>query len=361
MSSVRESIALGEKIRVLVVDDSVIMRRLIARMLEVDPEVDVVGVACDGFDALAKIQQYQPHIVTLDVEMPGLDGMQTLREIMEHHPRVRVIMLSSLTERGAQITIEALLGGASDYVTKPGAANGSDVGRLATELLFKIKQFSMRTSKVPAAPVACQCAPLATAAPLDSGAPLEICALGLSTGGPSALLETLPMFPAKFSLPIVIVQHMPAMFTQLLAQRLNGACSISVAEATDGMVLRPGQAVLAPGGFHMRVARSARGMMVNLDEGPKENSCRPAVDVLFRSIAENVSGRAIAAVFTGMGHDGLAGARLLKGRGATIFTQDQATSVVWGMPGAIVGANLADRVLPLARIVPEILNKVACR
>lgn len=183
----------------------------------------------------------------------------------------------------------------------------------------------------------------------------EICALGISTGGPGALLQCMPMFPADFPLPIVIVQHMPAHFTRMLAERLNGACSIAVEEGEDGMAVCRGQAIVAPGGSHMRVVRSAAGLCIKLDEGPKENSCRPAVDVLFRSIAEACHGRAIAAVMTGMGHDGLAGARLLRAKGAVILAQDKASSIVWGMPGAIVEANLADAVLPLESIVPEIV------
>ena len=355
MTSVVESLALGTKIRVLVVDDSVIMRRMISRIFDADDLIEVVGTACDGLDALVKIQQLKPHVVTLDVEMPQLDGMQTLREITEHHPSVRVIMLSSLTEQGAQITIGALMHGASDYVTKPAQAIGPGFDRLASELLFKVRQFFGRTP--PAAPIRVANAP----APASSSAPLELCAIGVSTGGPSALLEILPTLPASFPLPVVIVQHMPAMFTQLLAERLDGACSIEVVEAKEGMSLRPGRAILAPGGFHMRVVRAARGYVVKLDEGPKENSCRPAVDVLFRSIADNFNGRSIAVILTGMGQDGLIGSRALKERGATIFAQDQASSVVWGMPGAIVAANLADRVLPLNRIIPEIVQKAGNR
>lgn len=361
MASIRESIALGEKIRVLVVDDSFVMRRTIGRILDSDPGVHVVGTACDGFDALAKIEQLKPHVVTLDVEMPKLDGMATLREIAAHHPGVHVIMLSSLTANGAQITIEALMQGASDYVSKPAPAIDSGVDHLAANLLFKVKQFFVRTLHASVESVSPPLPPSLTGAPPAIGGLFDICALGVSTGGPSALLEVLPMFPADFPLPIVIVQHMPAMFTQLLAERLNGVCSISVAEGKRDMILQPGQAVLAPGGFHMRVIRTGSAMVVKIDEGPKENSCRPSVDVLFRSIADNLGGRAIAAVMTGMGQDGLAGARLLKCRGATILAQDQATSVVWGMPGAVVRANLAERVLPLARIVPEILGKVGCR
>jgi two-component system chemotaxis response regulator CheB len=348
MINVRDSVPVGGKIRVLVVDDSALMRRIISRIFESDASIELVGTACDGFEALLKIEQLKPHLVTLDVEMPGLDGMETLCKIRERHSGVRVIMLSSLTEQGAQITIDALMRGASDYVTKP-AKEGYE--HLGTELLFKVRQFFRRPCGNFAGGAAVSPATLAT-----RRIPAEICAIGVSTGGPSALVEALPMIPKSFPLPIVVVQHMPPMFTHMLAARLNTVCQIPVVEGEEGMILEPGQAVIAPGGFHMRVVKSGHDLAIRLDEGERENSCRPAVDVLFRSIVESLNGRAIAAVLTGMGQDGLLGAQQLKARGATILAQDQASSVVWGMPGAIVAANLADAVLPLGDIIPEILQ-----
>jgi two-component system chemotaxis response regulator CheB len=191
--------------------------------------------------------------------------------------------------------------------------------------------------------------------------PAEICCIGVSTGGPSALYDIWHLFPRNFPLPVVIVQHMPAMFTQMLAERLDSVGSLPVVEGREGMMLLPGRAVIAPGGFHMRVARQGRELVVTLDEGPKENSCRPAVDALFRSIVEVLGGRAIAAVLTGMGQDGLIGAQMLRAKGAVIIAQDEATSVVWGMPGAVVAAKAADIVLPLDKIVPEILKIIRYR
>ena len=362
MKFVRGDFAFGEKVRILVVDDSVIMRRMISRIFDGDASVQVVGTACDGLDALEKIQQLKPHVVTLDVEMPKLDGMAALRKIAESYPDVRVVMLSSLTEQGAKTTIDALMQGASDYVAKPASAVGPAFDRLATELLFKVKQFFPRSAgAIAAEPPGPASAPVTLPFATVRRKAAEVCAIGVSTGGPSALLEVLPMIPADVPMPILIVQHMPAMFTHLLAERLNGVCRVPVAEGRDGMILSCGQIVIAPGGFHMQVAQSGAGLVLRLDEGPKENSCRPAVDVLFRSIAEHCSGHAIAAILTGMGQDGLAGARLLKARGATILAQDQASSVVWGMPGAVVAANLADAVVPLQRIVPEILTRAGAR
>jgi two-component system, chemotaxis family, protein-glutamate methylesterase/glutaminase len=353
MKNVRDNIPAGGKIRVLVVDDSALMRRMISRIFEGEASIELVGTACDGFEALLKIEELKPHLVTLDVEMPGLDGMETLRKIMERHAGVRVIMLSSLTEQGAQITIDALMHGASDYVTKPAKDGYEQLGR---ELLSKVRQFFPRSGSHAADPTL-----VARGAVAGRRIPAEICAIGVSTGGPSALVEALPMFPKSFPLPIVIVQHMPPMFTHMLALRLASVCQIPVVEGEEGMILEPGQAVIAPGGFHMRVVKSGRDLAIRLDEGERENSCRPAVDVLFRSIVESMNGRAIAAILTGMGQDGLIGAQQLKARGATILVQDQASSVVWGMPGAIVAANLADAVLPLGEIVPEILQRIGCR
>jgi two-component system chemotaxis response regulator CheB len=358
--SLGECVSLSETIRVLVVDDSAFMRRMISRVFEQDASVQVVGQACDGTEALAKIDELRPHVVTLDIEMPEMDGMETLRQIMARHHGVRVIMVSSLTERGAQVTIEALLKGASDYVTKPLPSAGDAWAHLSAELLFKVKQFFSGEPKAPRDAAAAGYSGLRTArASVPRGPAPEICAIGVSTGGPTALMDSLPMLPKHFPLPIVIVQHMPAEFTSMLAKRLDAACQINVEEGRDGMTLRAGSAVLAPGGFHMRVLRQHGQLVVKLDEGPKENSCRPAVDVIFRSIAEQMEGRAVAAVLTGMGYDGLAGARQLKALGATILAQDEATSVVWGMPGAVVAAKLADAVLPIREIAPELLRRVA--
>jgi two-component system chemotaxis response regulator CheB len=354
VNDIQDSVPAMQKIRVLVVDDSVLARRMISRIFEDDPAIELVGSACDGLDALKKIELLRPNVVTLDVTMPQLDGMGALCEIVKLHPSVRVVMLSSLTEQGSKVTMDALMNGASDYVSKPASGSNGASEQLATELLSKVKQFFHRS------PGAARSVSSATAPKKPSPAthPVEICAIGVSTGGPGALMEALPMIPKDFPVPIVIVQHMPPVFTLTLAKRLNGACRIPVTEAEEGMVLKPGHAVVAPGDFHVRVVRSGRDLVVRLDQGPRECSCRPAVDVLFRSIAENLNGRAIAAVLTGMGQDGLAGARLLKALGATILTQDQASSVVWGMPGAIVAANLASAVLPIGKIVPEILERI---
>jgi len=239
---------------------------------------------------------------------------------------------------------------------------------LQTELIPKIKQFFdvkrpalPRPASVPASGAAPRTGAVAgaLAVPAPLMGPPKILAIGVSTGGPTALMEILPMFPASFPLPIVIVQHMPPLFTKLLADRLHARCSLEVVEATSGMTLQPGRAVIAPGDFHMRLRRGANEVSVALDQAPRENSCRPAVDVLFRSVAELYSGGVIGVILTGMGQDGLRGVEQLKQKGAYIIAQDQSTSVVWGMPGAIVDAGLADSVAPLRSVVPEILRQVS--
>jgi len=354
-----EDIAQKTKIRVLVVDDSSFTRRILSRIFERDPEIQLAGTACNGVDALGKINEMKPDVVTLDVDMPEMDGMQTLREIVHKYPSVRVIMLSILTERGTNVTLDALMNGASDYVTKPTHSTESAYEQLAGQLITKVKQLfpSLNARALPAGLSKAN----SVASSPASRPPAEICCIGVSTGGPSALYDIWSLFPRDFPLPVVIVQHMPAMFTHMLAERLDSVCSIPVVEGQDGMMLLPGRAVIAPGGFHMRVARQGRELIVTLDEGPKENSCRPAVDVLFRSIVEVLGGRAVAAILTGMGQDGLIGAQMLRAKGAVIIAQDEATSVVWGMPGAVVAAKVADAVLPLDRIVPEILKSIRYR
>ena len=344
------------KLRVLVVDDSVVMRRMLSRMLTEDPLFEVLGSARDGMDALAKLEALRPDVVTLDVEMPHLDGMETLKVIHERFPEIKVIMLSSLTARGAAISIDALMHGASDYIAKPDGTvlTPNAYEDLSTELKLKIRQlFDIAGQPPPPS------APIRNLAPPSSKpvrlAP-QILVIGVSTGGPPALAELMPMFPADFPLPIAIVQHMPPTFTRLLAERLNKFANIEVLEATHDMKLRPGLAVVAPGNFHMRLVRRFGGIQVSLNQEEHENSCRPAVDVLFRSAAELFGGAAIAAILTGMGRDGLLGAQEMKKLGAPVLAQDRATSVVWGMPGAVVEAGLADAILPLNQIVPEVIN-----
>ena len=357
---------IGERIRVLVVDDSVVIRRLVSHAIEQDPSLEVVGSASNGAIALQRIPQLNPDVLTLDIEMPEMDGLAMLRHVRRDYPHLRVIMFSTLTERGAAVTLEALSLGADDYVAKASNEGSLDrsMARLRDELIPRIKQFFRMPQ--PAERLASEQrkpALVPAAAPMKRpGLRLlpEVVAIGVSTGGPTALGAILPSLPAGFPLPVLVVQHMPPLFTRLLAERLHSACQLATQEATDGESVSPGKILIAPGDFHMKVERDAVGARVRLDRSPPQNSCRPAVDALFSSVAEVYGGAVIAIVLTGMGQDGLRGARILKAQGACIVAQDEASSVVWGMPGAVVNAGIADSVLPLDHLVPEILRRV-CR
>jgi len=370
----------NRKIRILIVDDSVVIRRFITNALEQEPTFEVVGSAVNGLLAVQKAAELKPDVITLDIEMPEMDGIATVKKLRQMSCAAYIIMCSTLTSRGASATIDALMMGANDYVTKPSNSGPMDSAlvMLRDELIPKIKQFFQEKRRHAPPPPRQFPAPQANQTPSPSASPSaspslrpvlvpaflsqqerKILAIGVSTGGPTALMEILPMFPANFALPIVIVQHMPPLFTKLLADRLRSQCSLDVVEATTGMALKPGRAVIAPGDFHMRLRRAANEVSVALDQAPRENSCRPAVDVLFRSVAEIYAGGVIGVILTGMGQDGLRGVEQLKNKGAYIIAQDQQTSVVWGMPGAIVDAGLADSVLALRSVVPEILKQVS--
>jgi len=359
----------GERIRVLVVDDSVVVRRLVARVLEEDAGIEVVGTAANGRIALAKIARLQPDVVTLDIEMPEMDGLATLAELRPRWPRLSVIMFSTLTARGAEATLEALSLGASDYVTKPtGLHNATEaMASVQAELLPRIKALHGRRRlsllSAPATPVPAATAPV-TAPPVrpparPGNARIDVVAIGVSTGGPNALADLLPALPATLSVPVVIVQHMPPVFTRMLANRLDARCAVRVIEAEGGEILLPGRVHIAAGGRHLALERHGTRVVTVADDDPPENSCRPAVDVLFRSVAALYGPGALAVVLTGMGQDGLRGAEAIRVAGGQILAQDEASSVVWGMPGFVARAGLADAVLPLDALAAEIGRRVA--
>jgi two-component system chemotaxis response regulator CheB len=354
-----------KKAKVLVVDDAMLIRRLVAGVLAGDPSIEVVGEAANGRIALQKIAQLQPDLVTLDVEMPELNGLQTLKEIRKLHPRLPVIMFSSVTERGAADTLEALHYGASDYVTKPASAAGRDSAqqRIREDLVPKIRSLCRVASAMPAIirpdGAARAVATPFTVRPLGPMIKPDIVAISMSTGGPAAVGEILSQLTADFPTPIVLVPHMPQVFTRFFAERLRTQTPLAVTEAVDGGLLKPGVVHVAPGDFHLTVQRRDGALVTVLDQNPPENSHRPAADVLFRSVAETFGARALALVLTGMGQDGLRGTEAITRAGGRVVVQDEATSVVWEMAGLVASGGLADAVLPLNAIAGELRRRVA--
>jgi two-component system chemotaxis response regulator CheB len=319
-------------------------------------------VAANGRIALQKIPQVNPDLLTLDLEMPIMDGLTTLRELRKIYPHLPVIIFSTLSKQGAVATLEALSLGANDYVTKP--ANVGSVTeameRLQTELVPKIKAHcrQLLASPATAKPVSVPAAIWPAPARAGVTAPIEVVCIGTSTGGPNALAEVFRDLPADLPVPVVVVQHMPPMFTAMLAERLNAQSAVACHEGAEGQIIERGHAYVAPGGHHMEVAKISVRTQLRIHEGPMENSCRPAVDVLFRSVTAVYRGAVLGVVMTGMGQDGLRGSAAIRENGGRIIAQDEASSVVWGMPGQVVQAGLAERVLPLNQIGLEITRIV---
>lgn len=347
------------KIRVLIVDDSVVIRKLLSDTLASDSDIEVVGTAADGRIALQRLTQLQPDLITLDVEMPGLSGIDTVREVRKTHPKLPIIMFSTVTDHGSISTIEALSAGASDYVAKPSNVGSVTAGKekIKLELSAKIKALCHRKTVFTRGPQ------LGVAASLPNGrckGRYSVLAFGTSTGGPNALAEIIPALPLGLPIPILITQHMPPLFTKTLATRLAQLSKLSVQEAQNGAILEAGKVYVAPGDFHMEVRRDGNRTLIHNHQGPQENSCRPAVDVTFRSLVDAYGGEVLAVVLTGMGQDGKLGARKIREAGGTILAQDEASSVVWGMPGAVVADGLADEVLDLKAIPARIASYLNC-
>lgn len=356
------------RIRVLVVDDSASIRKLLADAIAATSDLEVCGSAHHGRAALDRLDLVEPDVVTLDLEMPVLDGLSTLRELRVRRPRLPVVMFSSHTERGALATLDALAAGATDFVAKPRLSGpGEALAFVQREVLPKLRTLGGGRARedrpAPPPPLAGAQRPAAPRTGASAGAPAEAVVLAVSTGGPQALAAVLPGLPARLAAPVLVVQHMPPLFTRILADRLAALGPNPVAEATDGMPVEPGHVYLAPGGRHLTVEPAAFGAppRLRLDDGPPENSCRPSADPLFRAAAEIWGKGLLAVVLTGMGRDGCAGAARVKERGGAVLAQDEATSVVWGMPGAVIGAGLAEHALPLAEVAGEIGRRVAAR
>jgi two-component system chemotaxis response regulator CheB len=339
-------------------DDSVTVRGVLARLLGADPAIEVVARVGDGRQALDALPAARPDVVLLDLEMPVMDGMTALPLLLRAEPRPVVIVASALTQRGAAAAMAALRAGASDYIPKPGAGGGGAMDPVfRAELLEKVKGWArMRrapvTRPMPRPHIA---APVPVALQL----PPDLVAVGSSTGGPQALATFLRALTPVPAVPLVIVQHMPAGFTTMLADHLNRVGALRVSEAVDGEVLRPGHAYLAPGDRHLLVERGTSGLVARLRDDPPEHFCRPAVDPMLRSAQRACDGRVLAVILTGMGQDGLAGCRELAGAGGLVLAQDEASSVVWGMPGAVARAGLARDVLPPDRLAARVAAMTA--
>jgi two-component system chemotaxis response regulator CheB len=354
------------KIKVLIADDSVVIRKMLSDTMNQDPAIEVVGTAANGSICLKKIPLVKPDIISLDIEMPEMNGLEALEKIRAEWPDLPVIMFSTLTQSGATATLDALAKGATDYVTKPSTATGLDQGieRIKSELIIKIKALCSETvgldipnSLPKPKPAVIQPEDLKRAQEQKALHRIDVVTIGVSTGGPNALADLMPAFPANFPVPIVIAQHMPPYFTKLLADRLNSKTELTVQECENGSVLQPGHVYIAPGDYHMVVEQHKDDVVALVNQEPQENFCRPSADVLFRSVAKAFGRNALAVVMTGMGHDGTNGCQHIQDRGGQVIVQDEATSVVWGMPGFVVKGRLADQILPLDQIADALIKK----
>jgi two-component system chemotaxis response regulator CheB len=353
-------------VRVVVVDDSVVIRRVLTDLLQSDPEVEVVATASNGKLGLEKIRISRPDIVVLDIEMPVMDGLATLKQLRHEFVDMPVLMFSTLTTRGGTATLDALALGATDYLTKPDSLNGREraLESVRNEMVPKVKVLGRRRTRARRSegigtPVesAVKPAPRPTHRAAATQR-IDAVVVAVSTGGPKALQDVIPRLPGGLATPILCVQHMPPLFTGLLAERLDRESAVTVVEAEDGMPIERGTVYIAPGGRHMVVGRHGALPVIECNDEAPENSCRPSADPLFRSAARVYGKHTLGVVLTGMGSDGCRGAQTIVDAGGEVIAQDEATSVVWGMPGAVVHAGLATSEVPLARVVDEIVVRL---
>lgn len=351
------------EVKVLLVDDSSIVRQMLISCLKKHPEIEVVAAAPTGAVALARLAEVAVDAVVLDVEMPGMDGVETLTRIRQNFPRLPVVMFSALTERGAEVTVRALAAGASDYVCKPSAVDGTTreqvvSQQLVPKLLALCGRRAVRAGPTPSLSAGRSSVPSLPRVPVlrspGAARQVDLLVVASSTGGPNALAEFLPKLPADLAVPVLLVQHMPAVFTRYLAERIHAAGPLPAREAEDGDAVEPGVILIAPGDYHLEVERREERLYARLTQAPAENSCRPAADVLFRAAAKVGGQGVLGVVLTGMGQDGLAGSRAIVEAGGRILVQDEASCVVWGMPKAVEQAGLAEEVLPLSDVASAV-------
>lgn len=348
------------KLRALIVDDSLVARRMVAQVVTAQPDMEVAGQAESGSAALERVALDAPDVVILDLEMPGMHGIETLKALKKLHPSLPVLIFSSQTSKGAHATVDALLSGADDYALKPStdgsAASNWEQGQ--RDLLLKLRSVAARADNMAQARArsGIQASLRVGLGTLDS---IKAVVIGTSVGGPEALAVMLPRLRAPSALPWFVVQHMPAGFTAALAQRLDGRCRLSVSEARHGQRVEPGTVLLAPGDFHMKLSGEHGPVSVLLDRWPLENGCRPSVNPLFRSAARVYGPGLLALVMTGMGSDGLDGARAVRDAGGHVWIQDEASATDWGMAGAISRAGLAERTIPLSALANSLEAAIA--
>ena len=359
--------------RVLVVDDTVTYRLLVKELLTGVPNVEVVGTAPNGKIALSKIEQLRPDLLTLDLEMPVMDGLELLRHLKESNNEVGAIVLSGTSKHGANATMTALELGAFDFVAKPAGSNSAESSKMLKQQIGpKIEAFARAkkhrtithrrhasapsTATSPRQSVESERAGQTLQSVSSHSGQVDVIAVGISTGGPQALNQMLPQLPADLPVPVLLVQHMPPVFTKSLADDLNKRCAITVVEGTDGQEAVPGHVFIAPGGKQMKVVRESTRLKIRITDDPPENNCLPSVDYLFRSVTRVFGPNAVAVIMTGMGTDGAQGCRQMKQRGAKIIAQDEASCVVFGMPRGPVEEGIADLVLPLNDIAAQIVR-----
>ncbi|MCB9493956.1 MAG: chemotaxis response regulator protein-glutamate methylesterase [Desulfobacteraceae bacterium] len=364
-----------DKVKILVVDDTIFYRKILSDILKEIPQVEVVGSANTGKVALSKIDSLKPDMITLDVEMPGMNGLEVLEELNRNNSEVGVLMVSTLTGRGSQITIKALELGAFDFIEKPSSEGSSmkeNMERVKLSLVPIIQAFLKRrelksrlTGKKSflsetAKPGLKAEAKIVSPRPLSIKSKSEIVAIGISTGGPNALAKMIPMLPADLGVPVLIVQHMPPVFTASLAKSLNSKSKLTVTEASNGEAIEPNKVYIAPGGKQMKIAASNDGLrrLIKITDDPPENSCKPSADYLFRSVADYYVGRATGVIMTGMGSDGFKGLVEMHKKNSTIIAQDEESCTVFGMPKAPIDNGIADIICPLGRIAEEIIKTV---
>ncbi|OGV55581.1 MAG: chemotaxis response regulator protein-glutamate methylesterase [Lentisphaerae bacterium GWF2_44_16] len=364
-----------DKLKVLIVDDSALYRKVLSDILAAFPEVELIGTASNGKMALERISKTLPDFITLDFEMPEMDGIQTLRELKNKYPSVKAVMVSAHTVEGAEVTMQALEEGAFEFIAKPNTSNlGESKKELQAQLTTIVNTLFMKKSlsgvfrkniSVPRPPPLTP-PPVRPSAHSDIAAKMsrimigrcEIVGIGVSTGGPNALTHLVPRLPANFRVPVLIVQHMPPVFTAALADSLNKKSAVQVLEGVDGIQLKSGTVYIAPGGKQMKVEKSGNSTVLRITDDPPENNCRPSVDYMFRSIASCYKGNSLGVIMTGMGADGVKGLAEMKKTGTKVIAQDEATCTVYGMPMEAVKSGVVDLVVPLDQIVDEIISAV---